>query len=108
MDAILAFLIMVILLLSFAQQKQSDFSGLVVLQKQHDLFKVWQQMHITELGEMKKDVEMVFPQNAFELRIGNQSFQQQKPGRQPNASVAETEIWIDAQEKISVFLKVHY
>ncbi len=108
MDAILAFLIMVILLLSFAQQKQSDFSGLVVLQKQHDLFKVWQQTHTTELEEMKKDVEMVFPQNAFELRVGNQNIQQQKPGKQPNASAVETELWIGAQEKGSVFLSVHY
>jgi len=108
MDAILSFLIMVILLLSFAQQKQSDFSSLAVLQKQHDLFKVWQQTHTTEPEEMRKDVEMVFPQNAFELKTGNHTVRQQRPGKQPNASVAETELWIGAQEKVSVFLNVHY
>lgn len=107
MDAILAFLIMAILLLSFAPPKQNDFTGLMVLQKQHDLFKVWQQMNATELEEMRKDVETVFPQQSFELRVGNQLVQQQKPGNQPNASAAETEIRIGL-ETVSVFLNVHY
>lgn len=106
-DAILAFLILTILLLSFVPTGKNDFSGLAVLQKQHDLFKVWQQTNTTELEEMQKDVEMVFSQNAFELRLGNQTVQQQKPGNQPNTSAAEAEIWIGS-ETVSVFLNVHY
>jgi hypothetical protein len=107
MDAILAFLVLTILLLSFSQPKKSDFSGLAVLQKQHDLFKVWQQANETNIEEMKKDVEMVFPQHAFELKVGNRAVQQQKTGWQPNASAAETMIWTGAGT-VSVFLNVHY
>lgn len=108
MDAILAFLVLATLLFSFSPQKQSDFSSLAVLQKEHDLAKAWQQTKTVDLEEMKKDVAFVFAQNGFELRVGNRTVQQQKPGFAPNASAMETTIWISAEETVSVFLTVHY
>jgi hypothetical protein len=108
MDAILALLLVAALLLSFSRATTNDFTGLAVLQKQHDLVKAWQQTGETDIQAMQQDLLLVFPQNNFELRVENNVIRQERNRNQPQASNITGEIRIGADKTVSVFLQVHY
>lgn len=108
MDAILALLVVLALLATARAAPSENFTQLAVLQKQHDLFKAWQERNVFSFEQMKKETEWVFPSNRFELHMQNQSFEKRVLALVTNQSVVSARIWISEEETISAILKVYY
>lgn len=108
LDAFLALFVVFAVLLSLPTLRQNDFTELAVLQKQHDLLKVWQATQTIEIGEMRQDARFVFPNQSFELAVENETVEQKLNAFQPNASTVEGAFWISPNEFVLVSLTVYH
>ncbi|MBU0636072.1 hypothetical protein KKE06_03530, partial [Candidatus Micrarchaeota archaeon] len=79
LDGILAIIIIVSVLLSLPILTEKDFTELVVLQKQHDLLKVWHIQKTVDIAEMQEDIEWLFPNQGFVLTVNDITIQKKLP-----------------------------
>ncbi|MFH0955392.1 MAG: hypothetical protein V1777_04785 [Candidatus Micrarchaeota archaeon] len=88
LDAVLGILLVSGLLLMFASFPAESFSQTIVLQKEFDLFKVWDQTRPTT-EEMRQDIERLFSSQDYELQINHQTVLAKNTGSFGNTVSAE-------------------
>lgn len=87
LEALLAFLVLVLLILSTSPSRGEDLKELYLAQKQHDLLLVWLQTCGCDLDGMEQDFRRVFPgmEGAFSFdtqsRVIGGGAEPDKPGR---------------------------
>ncbi len=73
LEALLAFLVLVLLVLSVGPPHDEDLKELYLAQKQHDLLLVWLQTCGCDLDEMEQDFRRVFPGISGSISFDTQS-----------------------------------
>lgn len=66
-------LLSILFLLGNLDTGESEFSGFYIMQKQHDLLKVWMREGKFDFYSMEKDVRFLFPESCYELVLDNYS-----------------------------------
>lgn len=68
-EAILSLLTLLAVLLSVGEPREPSLENLYILQKEHDLLKVWAKKGIPPMEEMVADFEFVFPGKSGEIKV---------------------------------------
>ena len=72
-EAMLSLLVLVAIIVSIPETEQPSMQNLYILQKEHDLLKVWAKQGLHPMEEMVSDTKFAFPNKSFEIRANDKA-----------------------------------
>ena len=107
-DGLLALLLILCIAAFFPAPPNETLIPVIVAQKQQDLLVAWQKTQTTNPQDMQRDIEQLFPNQGFELQIGNHTTEKKTVFFQPNTSTIRATLWVFPNQPILVLFSVHY